>query len=214
MILFFSLDVQAEVPLVSYVKAIDIWMGACTAFIFAALLEFTLTNYLWRKGRKGHKMSSRRMKELVMTLGAEGVLNGEDVLAGQQQQRRQQQSIRGYQKSPSMIKLQNSPSFSENGGNSQLEMHEMRRRGEKADYDEDLAVAEAALDEAAKPLQVAEVEQRRRRKKDESKIKIFEAELNNGNKMADTEIVSTPTPPILGSLTRIVQGAGVSIRSI
>ncbi len=45
-------DVQAEVPLVSYVKAIDIWMGACTGFIFAALLEFTLTNYLWRKGQK------------------------------------------------------------------------------------------------------------------------------------------------------------------
>lgn len=46
-------DVQAEVPLVSYVKAIDIWMGACTGFIFAALLEFTLTNYMWRKGHKG-----------------------------------------------------------------------------------------------------------------------------------------------------------------
>jgi len=46
-------DMQAEVPLVSYVKAIDIWMGACTTLIFAALLEFTLTNYLWRKGHKG-----------------------------------------------------------------------------------------------------------------------------------------------------------------
>ena len=33
-------------------QAIDIWMGACTGFIFAALLEFTLTNYLWRKGQK------------------------------------------------------------------------------------------------------------------------------------------------------------------
>ncbi|XP_040572864.1 glycine receptor subunit alpha-4 [Lepeophtheirus salmonis] len=45
-------DVQAEVPLVSYVKAIDIWMGACTAFIFAALLEFTFVNYMWRRGKK------------------------------------------------------------------------------------------------------------------------------------------------------------------
>ncbi|CAG0887096.1 unnamed protein product [Cyprideis torosa] len=41
--------VQAEIPQVSYVKAIDIWMGTCTAFIFAALLEFTLVNYFWRK---------------------------------------------------------------------------------------------------------------------------------------------------------------------
>ena len=37
-------------------QAIDIWMGACTAFIFAALLEFTLTNYLWRKGYKVNLM--------------------------------------------------------------------------------------------------------------------------------------------------------------
>ena len=36
----------------SFFQAIDIWMGACTGFIFAALLEFTLTNYLWRKGTK------------------------------------------------------------------------------------------------------------------------------------------------------------------
>lgn len=35
-------------------------MGACTAFIFAALIEFTLTNYLWRKGRKSSLI--RRME--------------------------------------------------------------------------------------------------------------------------------------------------------
>ena len=38
---------------ISFFQAIDIWMGACTTFIFGALLEFTLTNYLWRKGAKG-----------------------------------------------------------------------------------------------------------------------------------------------------------------
>lgn len=36
-------------PQTSYVKAIDVWMGVCTAFVFAALVEFTMVNYLWRK---------------------------------------------------------------------------------------------------------------------------------------------------------------------
>jgi len=37
-----------NVPHTSYVKAIDIWMGTCTAFVFAALVEFTFVNYTWR----------------------------------------------------------------------------------------------------------------------------------------------------------------------
>jgi len=37
-----------NVPQTSYVKAIDIWMGTCTAFVFAALVEFTFVNYTWR----------------------------------------------------------------------------------------------------------------------------------------------------------------------
>ena len=33
-------------------QAIDIWMGTCTAFVFAALVEFTFVNHTWRtKGR-------------------------------------------------------------------------------------------------------------------------------------------------------------------
>ena len=30
-------------------QAIDVWMGACTAFVFLALIEFTIVNYLWRR---------------------------------------------------------------------------------------------------------------------------------------------------------------------
>ena len=37
---------------VSMLQAIDIWMGTCTAFVFAALVEFTFVNHTWRtKGR-------------------------------------------------------------------------------------------------------------------------------------------------------------------
>ncbi|XP_076046138.1 glycine receptor subunit alpha-2-like [Oratosquilla oratoria] len=42
-------ETQMKIPQVSYIKALDIWMGVCTAFIFAALLEFTIVNYYWRK---------------------------------------------------------------------------------------------------------------------------------------------------------------------
>ena len=32
-------------------QAIDVWMGLCTAFVFAALVEFTIVNFWFRKQR-------------------------------------------------------------------------------------------------------------------------------------------------------------------
>ena len=57
-IYFFLSGLNAETPQVSYVKAIDVWMGACTAFIFAALIEFTVVNYFWRKTKLSYALDA------------------------------------------------------------------------------------------------------------------------------------------------------------
>ncbi len=47
--------------LIFLLQAIDVWMGVCTAFVFAALVEFTFVNYLWRKTCATAREYSARM---------------------------------------------------------------------------------------------------------------------------------------------------------
>uniref|UniRef100_A0A914D290 Neurotransmitter-gated ion-channel transmembrane domain-containing protein n=1 Tax=Acrobeloides nanus TaxID=290746 RepID=A0A914D290_9BILA len=42
-------SVSAHLPPVSYAKAIDIWIGMCTSYLFGSLIEFAIVTFLYDK---------------------------------------------------------------------------------------------------------------------------------------------------------------------
>merc|ERR1712223_932302 len=58
---------EKNVPQTSYVKALDVWMGLCTAFVFAALVEFTIVNFWFRKFKKRQDMMISRALPFLRT---------------------------------------------------------------------------------------------------------------------------------------------------
>jgi uncharacterized membrane protein YraQ (UPF0718 family) len=47
-------------------QAIDVWMGVCTAFVFAALVEFTFVNYMWRSESISEDKRTNRNKKATI----------------------------------------------------------------------------------------------------------------------------------------------------
>lgn len=62
----YYLGIRSQLPRVSYIKAIDVWMSACLVFVFAGLLEYALVNVIARKGELRQQV--RFSKEVRMLL--------------------------------------------------------------------------------------------------------------------------------------------------
>ena len=65
-----------------YLQALDIWMGACTAFVFSALIEFTIVNYIWRKDLKARGGGSSKWWVINHSVFNKGQFQNENYLTG------------------------------------------------------------------------------------------------------------------------------------
>ncbi|KJH50939.1 Cation transporter family protein [Dictyocaulus viviparus] len=62
-----SSGINAKLPPVAYIKAIDVWIGACLTFIFGALLEFAWVTYIANRSHLNNK-KEKRNKPIVIKM--------------------------------------------------------------------------------------------------------------------------------------------------
>ena len=57
---------RQNVPRVSYISYLDIWMVTCIIFVFASMIEFTVVHSLYRSNRRSHAEYVERLMRIVI----------------------------------------------------------------------------------------------------------------------------------------------------
>ena len=76
-----SSGARADLPRVSYIKAIDVWMATCLTFVVLALVEFAYVNVLTRTAKRRSSIDSS--SDSVGKAGAYDIQNGVPVAVSQ-----------------------------------------------------------------------------------------------------------------------------------
>lgn len=61
-------SINASLPPVSYTKAVDVWTGACLTFVFGALLEFAVVNYVSRQDAHRADRKRKRVSDALVAV--------------------------------------------------------------------------------------------------------------------------------------------------